>query len=72
VEKQIAILYCGTKGLLQRVPIKSIKNFQIEFLHFLEEKHADTLDALKKGKLDDEITQVLESVCSDIAAKYVA
>ena len=72
VENQIAIIYCGTKGLLQKIPVKSIKNFETEFLHFLEEKHADTLDALKKGKFDDQITQVLEKVCADIAAKYIA
>lgn len=71
VEKQIAIIYCGTKGLLQKIPIKSIKDFEIEFLHFLEQNHADTLLALKKGVLNDDIIATLENVCKDISKKYI-
>lgn len=71
VEKQIAIIFCGTRGLLQRVPVRNIKNFETEYLHFLSEVHPDTLADLKKGKLDDQIIKVLETACSDIAAKYI-
>lgn len=71
VEKQIAIIFCGTRGLLQRIPIRNIKNFETEYLHFLSERHADTLADLKKGKFDDQIIKILETACSDIAAKYI-
>ncbi len=71
VEKQVAIIYCGTKGLLQKVPVKRIKDFEVEYLHFLEQNHPDTLQSLKKGILNDEIIAVLEKTCTDISKKYI-
>jgi F-type H+-transporting ATPase subunit alpha len=70
VEKQVAIIYCGTKGLLQKVPVKSVVNFEQEFLHHLEEYHKDVLKSLKDGVLNDEITGILDAVAKDIAKKY--
>jgi F-type H+-transporting ATPase subunit alpha len=67
VEKQIAILYCGTKGLLRRVPLNKVKDFEEEFLQVLSLKHPETLEGLKKGQLTDEITSVLEKVAGDLA-----
>ncbi|MBO4402515.1 MAG: F0F1 ATP synthase subunit alpha [Bacteroidales bacterium] len=72
VEDQIAIIYCGTKGLLQKVPVRSIADFEAEFLLQMREKHADTLQQLKAGKVDKAITDVLEEVCADVAKKYEA
>ena len=70
VEKQVAIIYCGTKGLLKKVPVKSVIDFETEFLHFLESKHQEVLDNLKAGKLLDEDIKVLEKVAADISHKY--
>ncbi len=70
VEKQIAILYCGTKGLLRKVPVDKVREFEEEFLRILELKHRNVLDGLKQGKLTDEITAVLESVAADLSGKY--
>ncbi len=70
VENQIAIIYCGTKGLLQKVPIRSIADFEAEYLLNLSENHANTLKRLKEGIFDDEIIQTLETVCKEIARKY--
>ena len=70
VEHQIAIIYCGTRGLLQKVPVKSIINFQEEYLHHLDVYHKDLLDNLSKGVLTDEMTQTMEKVCAEVAAKY--
>jgi F-type H+-transporting ATPase subunit alpha len=72
VEDQIAIIYCGTKGLLQKVPVRSIADFESEFLLNMHEYHADTLQQLKEGKVDAAITGVLENVCADVAKKYEA
>ncbi|MBO4774527.1 MAG: F0F1 ATP synthase subunit alpha [Bacteroidales bacterium] len=72
VEDQIAIIYCGTKGLLQKVPVRSIADFESEFLLNMREYHADTLQQLKEGKVDAAITKVLEEVCADVAKKYEA
>jgi F-type H+-transporting ATPase subunit alpha len=70
VEKQIAIIYVGTKGLMQNVPVNKVKEFEKEFLNFLEAKHADVLVALKAGKYTDEITDTLSKVAKEIADKY--
>jgi F-type H+-transporting ATPase subunit alpha len=70
VEKQIAIIYVGTKGLIQRVPVNQVKQFEKEFLTVLEAKHADTLVALKAGKYTDEIEAVLTKVAKEVADKY--
>ncbi len=70
VEKQIAIIYCGTKGLLKTVPVNRIKDFETEYLHHLEEYHKNILDTLKAGKLTDEVTATLEKVTAEISKKY--
>ena len=72
VEKQIAIIYCGTMGLLKDVPINKVKSFENEFLEFLELKHRDVLDNLRDGILNNDITKVLEKVASDLVMKYQA
>ena len=70
VEKQVAIIYCGTMGLLKDVPINKVKSFEIEFLEFLELKHRDVLDNLRDGILNNDVTKVLEKVASDLVIKY--
>jgi F-type H+-transporting ATPase subunit alpha len=70
IEKQIAIIYCGTMGLLKDVPINKVKDFEVEFIELLELRHSDTLDSLREGILNDDITKVLEKVASDLVIKY--
>jgi F-type H+-transporting ATPase subunit alpha len=70
VEKQVAIIYLGTKGMLTSIPVNKIKAFEEEFVSFLDVKHRDILDQIRAGKFTDEIINVLESVCKDLSAKY--
>ncbi len=70
VEKQIAIIYAGVKGLMQPVPVAKIKEFEKDYLTVLEANHADTLVALKAGKYTDEIEAVLTKTAKDVAAKF--
>src|SRR6187397_2980155 len=70
VEQQIAIIYCGTKGLLRDVPVNKIRAFEAEYLQVLEAQHRSTLDSLRKGTLDDSITSVLEKVAAGLVPKY--
>jgi F-type H+-transporting ATPase subunit alpha len=70
VENQTAIIYAGSKNLLRNVPVAKVKEFEKDYLEYLNNKHRDTLDALKAGKLTDEITDVLEAVAKEISAKY--
>jgi F-type H+-transporting ATPase subunit alpha len=70
VEQQIAIIYCGTKGLLRDVPVNKVREFEADFIAYLESRHKDTLAALKAGKYDDEITGVLDAAAKEISSKY--
>ncbi|MDO9185754.1 MAG: F0F1 ATP synthase subunit alpha [Bacteroidia bacterium] len=70
VEQQVAIIYCGTKGLLRDVPVNKVKEFEADFIAFLEAKHKDVLNQLKAGKFTDELTNVLEAVAKDLSGKY--
>ena len=70
VENQTAIIYAGSKNLLRNVPVNKVKEFEKDYLDYLNNKNRATLDALKAGKLTDEITDVLESAAKEISAKY--
>lgn len=70
VEKQIAVIYAGSKNLLRNVPINKVKEFEKEYLELLDIQHRDTLDQLKSGVLNDEITAVLEKVAKELTEKY--
>jgi len=72
VEDQIAIIYAGSKDLLKSVPVESVKEFERDYLEFLKNKHPDALKTLKAGKLTDEVTDILEKVAVEVAAKFQA
>ncbi len=70
VENQIAIIFAGTRGLLTKVPLNKIKDYEKEFLGFLNASHKDLMKDLAAGKYTDEMVATLESVAKDVAAKY--
>lgn len=70
VENQVAMVYAGTENLLRNVPVKKVKEFMKEYVEFLKTKHPETMSAIKSGKIDKDITDVLKAAASDIASKY--
>jgi len=66
VEKQVAIIYIGTKGLLRSVPVSKVRQFEEEYLMQLEQRHPEVLAALKAGKFGEELTDVLEKVAKEL------
>ena len=71
VEKQIAILYCGTNGLLKDVPLDKVHEYEKMFLESLSTSHqADVLDVLKKGVINSDVTHILEDTAKQIAASF--
>ena len=73
VEEEIAIIYCGTQGLLANVPADKVGEFEKLFIQVLHTKHqADVLDELKKGNLNDEIGTKLTEVAKEVANRYKA
>ncbi|MGW8314519.1 MAG: F0F1 ATP synthase subunit alpha [Bacteroidales bacterium] len=69
VEKQIAIIYCGTKGLLSDLPVEKVRQFESEFLELMEMRHRKTLSELAKGNLNDQITAEIEAAAGEIVEK---
>ena len=70
VEDQVAIIYAGSKNLLKEVPVKKVKEFERDYIDYLNAKHRDALDILKSGKLTDEVIATLESAAKEISAKF--
>ena len=70
VEKQIAIIFAGTHGLLRDVPVNKVRDFETEFLELLEVKHKDILATLKEGKFPDDLEEKLKKIVLDVASKY--
>ena len=68
VGDQVAILYCGTHALMKDIPLERVREFQTLFLDRMHASHADVLDALAAGKLDDGICSVIEKTAASVIA----
>lgn len=70
-EHQVAIIYCGTKGLLADVPTDKVSEFEKRFLEILELKHKETvLNPLRDGIINDEITNIITEEAKVLANQY--
>ena len=73
VGEQVAILYCGTHGLMRDIPISKVRAFQDSFLTSLRANHqADVIDVLAAGKISDEITATIEKLAAEVAGQFKA
>ena len=72
VEKQIAIIYLGTNGLMSDVPVNKVQEFEETFLTTMEQSNADALESLRKGKLTDEAVTAIKTTAAQIASRYNA
>ncbi len=71
VEEEIAVIYCGTKGLLQRVPLKNVIDFEKYFLEILRARYRkEVLDELRVGHLDDVVAALLDEVAREVSDKF--
>ena len=70
VEEQVAIIFCGSRGLLQKIPVTSVRNFETEFISYMHANHQDILDTLAKGVIDDDIMAKMTEACAEVAKKY--
>jgi F-type H+/Na+-transporting ATPase subunit alpha len=72
VEKQVAIIYLGTQGLLKEVPVKKVKEFEEHFLLEMENKLPDVLAEFKKGNLSDDGVKKLVALANTLIPQYKA
>ena len=72
VEQQIAILYCGTHGLLHDVPLENVQDFERSFIESLQLNHQeDVLDVLRTGVIDDNVTKAIEETAAMVVKQYL-
>jgi F-type H+-transporting ATPase subunit alpha len=70
VEEQIAILFCGTRGLLSDVPVRKIREFESEYLEYIKIKYPELMAELKKGQITESTESTLTQVVSEMTSKY--
>jgi F-type H+-transporting ATPase subunit alpha len=70
VEKQVSIIYLGTKGMLNVIPVTKIKAFERAFIEFMEAKHRNVLDAIRGGAWSDAEIGTIEAVAKEIIPAY--
>ncbi|MBF1421490.1 F0F1 ATP synthase subunit alpha [Hoylesella nanceiensis] len=70
VGEQIAILYCGVKGLMKDIPVEQIRESQDLFLETMRNNHQAVLASLGAGELTDEAIKAIEEVMASISQQY--
>lgn len=71
VELQIAVLFCGTRGLLTKVPVNKVGDFELAFMGKLRSAHGDLLRALKEGKLDEGMVSTLTELAGNVVGQVI-
>jgi F-type H+-transporting ATPase subunit alpha len=67
VGEQVAILYCGTRGLMSHIPVERVREFQDAFLNRLRTLHqVDVIDTLASGTINDDVTALIEQVAREV------
>ena len=71
VEEEIAVVYCGTRGLLSDVPVENVAEFEKYFLEILRSRHEkDALASLREGKLTPEVETVLKETAQEVVKRF--
>lgn len=70
VGEQVAILYCGTKGLMSDITVEQVPEFQDKFLDLLRASHEeDVIRPLSEGKIDDTITDIIAQLAANVCTQ---
>jgi F-type H+-transporting ATPase subunit alpha len=73
VEKQVAIIFAGTNGYLDAVPVSELRAFEIEMYSFLESRHPQLLRGIaEKKQLDDQLKAALNEAVKEFAGDFAA
>ena len=73
VEKQVALLYCGTNALLAKIPLSKVKEFEKEFLNRMKTVHQkDVLDVIKNGTINKDVTDIIEQTAEQVVNRILS
>ena len=70
VEDQVAMIYAGTENLLKDIPVAKVRAFQKDYVDTLKSVYPEVMSALKAGKIDKDLTDVLKKVATELVVKY--
>jgi F-type H+/Na+-transporting ATPase subunit alpha len=70
VEKQVAIIYLGTLGLLKDVPVNKVRQFEDSFLASMEQRFPGVLENFRKGKLEDADLTTVKTLAAEISGQF--
>jgi F-type H+/Na+-transporting ATPase subunit alpha len=73
VEKQVLIVYAGTSGFVDKLPVESLKTFEVELYRLIDEKHPDIWETIRTKKdIDDETKGKIDKVLKSFVSRFVA
>ncbi len=73
VEEQVVVIYAGTRGFLDAIPVAKVNDFERELLAVMRTDHKDVLDAIRTSKqLTPETEQKLKSILEPFAKRFAA
>ncbi len=70
VEEQVAVIYCGVNGLLEKVPIDHVADFEKQYIQQLRAQYPEALNEIAAGRIGDDVTTKLTEVASNVAARF--
>ena len=70
VEDQVAVIYCGVNGLLEKVPIDHVADFEKQYIQQLRAQYPEALNEIAAGRIGDDVTTKLTEVASNVAARF--
>ncbi|HOK61520.1 MAG TPA: hypothetical protein PK049_07900 [Tenuifilum sp.] len=70
VELQVAIIFCGTKGLLKNIPVAKVRDFEKDFLERCQLLLKAELEQIAKGEFNDQIADMLSNLAEEVAKNY--
>jgi F-type H+-transporting ATPase subunit alpha len=68
VEEQVVVIYAGTNGYADDIPVADVKRFESELLEFMRSRHSSLLEELKAGSVPDELKSAVEAFKEQFAA----
>ena len=71
VEEEVAVIFCGTRGLLENVPTDKVAEFEKQFLQLLHASHqTDVLDVIRSGQLTDDVVEKLTAAANEVTQRF--
>ncbi|MBD5203801.1 MAG: F0F1 ATP synthase subunit alpha [Bacteroidales bacterium] len=71
VENQVAVIYCGVNGLMEKVPVEKIKEFEEQFIQLVKAKYQkEVLDEIKNGRLTDDVQEKIRQCAAEVSARF--